>query len=296
MPLCAETTRSDDQLYVLVLEMKKILYIGLILLFAGCEVIGENERLIPVTGEGTTDRRHVLLEFTGFRCVNCPTAAKTAQALHTIYGENLIVIALHPASNPFTQGKEDYTCPEADSVYRYMGGTETTPFPTGNIDLKAENGTYFFDAAEWSRLAVQAMADSVAPDIAVTLQTDTVNRTVSIQAVYTSPKTEEVQIAFWLVEDSIPGMQAMPDGSVQKDYPHRHVLRAAANNQTWGQRTLMDSNIRLVTGDVNIPQQCRITHCSIVALMFDTKDKHILQAYETKLDDYDYRSDMGDER
>lgn len=276
--------------------MKKFLYIGLVLLLAGCEVIGENERLIPVSGKGTSGRQHVLLEFTGFRCVNCPTAAQTAQALHTIYGENLIVIALHPAANPFTQGKEDYTCPAADSVYRYMGGTETTPFPTGNIDLKAENGTYFFDAAEWSRLAVQAMADSVAPDIAVTLQTDMANRTISIQAVYTSPKTEEVQIAFWLVEDSIPGMQAMPDGSVQKDYPHRHVLRAAANNQTWGQRTLMDSNIRLVKGAMTIPQQCCIAHCSIVALMFDTKDKHILQAYETKLDDYDYRSDMGDER
>ena len=59
----------------------------------------------------------------------------------------------------------------------------------------------------------------------------------------------------------------------------------AANNQTWGQRTLMDSDIRLVKGAMTIPQQCRIAHCSIVALMFDTKDKHILQAYETNLDD-----------
>jgi hypothetical protein len=58
----------------------------------------------------------------------------------------------------------------------------------------------------------------------------------------------------------------------------------------------MDSNVRLVTGAMSIPQQCRIAHCSIVALMFDIKDKHILQAYETKLDDYDYRSDVGDER
>lgn len=276
--------------------MKKFLYIGLVLLLAGCEVIGENERLIPVSGKGTSGRQHVLLEFTGFRCVNCPTAAQTAQALHTIYGENLIVIALHPAANPFTQGKEDYTCPAADSVYRYMGGTETTPFPTGNIDLKPEDGTYFFDAAEWSRLAVQAMTDSVAPTISMWLQTDTATRTLSVQALYRANAAQEVQIAFWLVEDSIPGMQAMPDGSVQKDYRHRHVLRGAMNDQPWGQRTFMDQTLRRMDGEMTVPQQCRITHCSIVALMFDIKDKHILQAYETKLDDFDHRSDVGGER
>ena len=118
--------------------MKRLLYILLALTLCACEVINEADRLIPVPLPIANGRKHVLLEFTGFRCVNCPEAAEKAASLQALYGENLIVIALHPASNPFTQGaaEYDYTCPEADSIYRFMGGTETTPFPTGNIDMQ----------------------------------------------------------------------------------------------------------------------------------------------------------------
>ena len=67
-------------------------------LFAGCEVIGENERLIAIEQPVVAERSHVLIEFTGFRCVNCPKAAATAEQLRQTYGERLITVAMHPAS------------------------------------------------------------------------------------------------------------------------------------------------------------------------------------------------------
>ena len=110
-----------------------------VLLLTGCDVIPKDEQLIPLdTKQGT--RRHVLIEYTGFRCVNCPTAAEMAQELADMYKEQLYVVSLHPASNPFTQGKYDYTSPAADSIYRWMGGDASTPFPTGNIDMKRYGG------------------------------------------------------------------------------------------------------------------------------------------------------------
>ena len=182
--------------------MKRLLYILLALTLCACEVIDEADRLIPVPLPVSGDRRHVLLEFTGFRCVNCPAAAEKAAALKALYGDNLIIVSLHPASNPFTQGLYDYTCPEADSIYRFMGGTAQTSFPTGNIDMKPNENGYFIDPVEWAARLNTVMADTL-----------------------WDPNTPH-QISYWLVEDSVLGAQVMPDGSFNTNYYHRHVLRA----------------------------------------------------------------------
>ena len=225
--------------------MKRLLYILLALTLCACEVIDEADRLIPVPLPIANGRKHVLLEFTGFRCVNCPEAAEKAASLQALYGENLIVIALHPASNPFTQGaaEYDYTCPEADSIYRFMGGTETTPFPTGNIDMQPTENGYLIDPVEWGARLNTVMADTLI-----------------------DPNTPH-QISYWLVEDSVLGAQLMPDGSTNMNYYHRHVLRAISNEPF-----------------EQIPEKCNPAHCSVVTIYTDKNDKHILQAYETPFD------------
>ena len=122
--------------------------LALSLLFTGCELIPEQEQLIPVPAPVGSTRRHVLLDFTGFRCVNCPAAASTAASLQTLYGDQLILVSLHPASNPFTQGLYDYTCPASDSVYLFLGGTPSTYFPIGNIDLRLTPEGYLSDPSD----------------------------------------------------------------------------------------------------------------------------------------------------
>lgn len=228
------------------MAMKRLLYIFLAYAFCACDVVHEADRLIPVSLPVVSGRNHVLLEFTGFRCVNCPEAAETAASLQALYGKNLIVIALHPASNPFTQGsaKYDYTCPEADTIYRFMGGEETTSFPTGNIDMKrAENG-YFLAPLDWPARLNTLMADSLwNPNV-------------------------PCDTSYWLVEDSILGPQLMPDGSTNTHYYHRHVLRAIAREPF-----------------ERLPEKCNPAHCSVVTIYTDpNNNNNILQAYENPFD------------
>lgn len=225
--------------------MKRLFYIFMAFTLCACEVIDEADRLIPVPLPVANGHKHVLLEFTGFRCVNCPEAAETAASLQALYGENLIVIALHPASNPFTQGsaKFDYTCPEADSIYSFMGGTESTSFPTGNIDMKPADNGYFIPHIDWPARLNTVMADTL-----------------------WDPNTN-YETSYWLVEDSILGAQAMPDGSVNTNYCHRHVLRAISREPF-----------------ERVPDKCNPAHCSVVTIYTDPNDKHILQAYETSFD------------
>lgn len=224
--------------------MKNYIYIVLAALcLAGCELIPDEERYKPVDSH-TGTRCHVLLEFTGFRCVNCPAASELAQRLQQTYERQLYVVALHPASNPFTQGKYDYTCPAADSIYQWMGGNASTPFPAGNIDMMPYEGEWFANTNQWPTMVYEAMQETEIPN------------------------PDQLKTSYWLVEDSVLGVQAMPDGSVNDHYYHRHVLRGV-----W------DKEEAIV-----VPEGCRREYLSVLKIYLDTKDKHIVQAYETTLD------------
>lgn len=223
---------------------KLFVYILTALILVSCEVIDWNDRFIPVDGQ-TGTRKHVLIEFTGFRCVNCPTAAETAQSLEAMYEGQLYVVSLHPASNPFTQGKYDYTCPAADSIYQWMGGDVTTPFPAGSIDLEPFEGEWFADMSSWATMVYLAMKDSVAPSL------------------------DEPEKSYWLIEDSVLGVQAMPDGTVNNQYYHRHVLRDVNANKE----------------QLEIKDSYNKQQLYLLELYLDPNDKHIINAYETKLMD-----------
>lgn len=252
--------------------------LSLVFLLAACEVIDPTDRLLPVDGVPESSRRHVLLEFTGFRCVNCPSAEAAALDLQSLYAERLIVVALHPASNPFTKGLYDYTCPAADSVYRYMGGTVSTPFPTGNINMTADaEGHYFRDHELWAAAVLHAMQDTLCPSLALTATLDSAARRVDARINYST--RDNMRVALWLVEDSIVGAQAMPDGTVNMTYPHRHVLRTAAFDSPFGVSAQADGT----TTSILLPDGCDAAHCSLVALLLDATNYHILNAYETKL-------------
>lgn len=222
--------------------MKKFLYIVLAVVLVGCDVIPPNERMIFVDTEIAETRKHVLLEFTGFRCVNCPTAEEIAQDLEEMYAGQLIVVALHPASNPFTQGMYDYTCPAADSVYKYLGGTASTPFPAGNVNMRSFKGDNFVNPSEWATMVFEAEQDTMAPN------------------------PDNAEVSYWLVEDSVLGVQAMPNGSINTHYYHRHVLRDIQAKKT----------------DIVAPEGSNPSQLYVVTVYADPTDKHIINANEEK--------------
>jgi len=241
--------------------MKRALLILWTVVLCACEVIDEADRLIPVPLPPANSRNHVLFDCTGFRCVNCPKAAEVAQSLTSTYAGQLFVVSVHPPSNPFTQGLYDYTCPEADSIYIALNGTPSTPFPAGNLDFKPYGEDFLVPPSEWPTMVYNAMGDTAAPYLEVTAFADTVKHIVDIQALYDK---RQVRLMTMLVEDSVLGVQAMPDGSVNTAYYHRHMLRSAS---------LKGEPLRL-------PEQCRLPYCTVVAVLIDNNNT-IIQADET---------------
>lgn len=251
----------------------------------GCEVISEGERLIPVPQPAITDgRNHVLIEFTGFRCVNCPKAAEAADELSRTYGDRLITVAMHPATNPFTRGAEqyDYTCTAADTYYLHLGGLATTPFPAGNIDLQTETDGSMIDYPLWATWVAEQMEQTGMVQLTADAALQPETRQLTVRAHCYAMQQMSLQLATWLVEDSVAGAQALPDGSVDTQYYHRHMLRGTIGDE-WGENVIaqLQPDEYVVTG--KLPEGCDPKHCYAVVVAMDD-NKTIINALQLRIE------------
>jgi hypothetical protein len=258
-------------------------------LFTACEVIPEGERediIFTPTDPSAIKRTSLLIEYSGWQCVNCPTAAEEAHRLKEQYGENLVVVVMHPESNPNTRHNNkpalNYTCPEADSIYIMMGGTNTTPFPTGNVNMVKDASTgYFNDYDKWGTLISQAYAapkPMLLKAEASAIDTNIVLVTVDITNLDTQAVDATLQV--WLTEDSVIGSQKKPEGT-DKHYAHNHLMRASIS-PLWGETLPIEAHMtQQVVYEYTLPEKVKKENCNIVALV--SVNGEVVQAKETKV-------------
>jgi hypothetical protein len=258
-------------------------------LFTACEVIPEGERediIFTPTDPSAIKRTSLLIEYSGWQCVNCPTAAEEAHRLKEQYGENLVVVVMHPESNPNTRHNNkpalNYTCPEADSIYIMMGGTNTTPFPTGNVNMVKDASTgYFNDYDKWGTLISQAYAapkPMLLKAEASAIDTNIVLVTVDITNLDTQAVDATLQV--WLTEDSVIGSQKKPEGT-DKNYAHNHLMRASIS-PLWGEVLPIDAHMtQHVEYEYTLPEKVKKENCNVVALV--SVNGEVVQASEKKI-------------
>ena len=268
-------------------------YISMVLavgLLAACEVIPENEQIKEVftpTDPSAVKRTSLLIEYSGWQCVNCPTAAEEAHHLKEQYGENLVVVVMHPESNPNTRHNNkpalNFTCPEADSIYIMMGGTNTTPFPTGNVNMvKDETKGYFNDYDKWGTQVSQAYATPKPMLLALEVQgnTDTQDIRMAIDITNLDTKTTDATLQVWLTEDSVIGSQKKPSGT-DKNYAHNHLMRASIT-PVWGDIVPINAHTtQQVVYEYTLPEKVVKENCNIVALV--SINGEVVQATESKI-------------
>lgn len=269
-------------------------------MLTACEVIPEDERdfevFIPkdtTTNDSTqtlpvtVKRSSLLIEYSGWMCVNCPTAAEVAHQLKEQYGEQLVVVVMHPESNPNTRHNNNpvlnYTCPEADSIYIMMGGTSTTAFPTGNINLfKHDTKSYFTDYSMWGKYISQAYSNPkpviINQEVKGTMDSKDINIVVDITNHNTNAIEATLQV--WLTEDSVMGRQKKPEGT-DKNYAHNHLMRASISS-LWGEDIRVEAQQKeQITYHYTLPEKVVKENCNIVALV--SVNGEVVQAKETKI-------------
>ena len=269
-------------------------------MLTACEVIPEDERdfevFIPkdtTTNDSTqttpviVKRSSLLIEYSGWMCVNCPTAAEVAHQLKEQYGEQLVVVVMHPESNPNTRHNNNpvlnYTCPEADSIYIMMGGTSTTAFPTGNINLfKHDTKSYFTDYSMWGKYISQAYSNPKPVIINQEAKGTADSKDINIAVDITNHDTQAIEatLQVWLTEDSVIGNQKKPEGT-DKNYAHNHLMRASIS-PLWGDIVPIDAQMtQQVVYEYTLPEKVVKENCNIVSLV--SVNGEVVQAKETRI-------------
>ena len=272
-----------------------ILCVALCLGIAACEVIHPNDQLIfesetiiPPKDNTATDptvpsniRTALLIDFSGWRCVNCPDAAEQAHELLSIYGQQLVVLEAHPAANKLTASQKpdyNYTCPAADSLYKTMGGNNTTPLHIGSVNMKAkEGGTFLMNVGEWAGAVQSAVKQYHSADIHLRIgEQDSI-----ICNIYNwSAQTLACNLYVWLTEDSIVSAQYFPD-SLSTNYMRNHLLRDAISSPNGEPLTLPAEENVTHTFLYTLPDKVVPENCHIVAALYANGE--IIQAAQTEI-------------
>jgi len=212
-----------------------ILQILMLIIFAKCDQINDDERFIPY-GNQNFENTVLLEDFTGVFCSNCPRAAATASVLKSALGEHLTVVSIHAGT--FATDSFRTAAGYAYQQYFYL---QNNAYPAGMISRTKVNGNYInTNDAKWGNDILNRLKAKI-PNIRITIEPD-YNPTDSSFVVKSSilakvkPKNP-LKLQLWLVESEIVSFQV----GQGNNYVHNHVLRDAING-IWGEDISVNIN------------------------------------------------------
>ncbi len=236
---------------------------------ASCSNIDEGDRLIYVK-PAEVGRAILIEDFTGQRCINCPTGTEIINGIVDTYGEdNVIAVGIHSgplgfAGNSKTvglmtdTGNEYYTRWDKENK---MGqpwvifNRKTSPDSHYN-NWAAMVGTIISEKANLSVKIANAY-DAATRTLTTTVGADGVNGTVN------------GKLQVWIVEDGIKALQMMPDGTSNREYVHNHVFRAAVNG-TWGEDvTVKEGETTKKQYQYVLPEAWNADNIAVVAFVYN---------------------------
>lgn len=246
--------------------------------------------VIVIIANSQAVKKVLLFDFTGHQCQFCPRGARIATSLHAIYGEQLVVMAVHCGSfsnvNATGMYTYDFRTPEGNQLCSDFG---ISNFPNGSINFITKNGSILIPYTSWGSVVPSELSKAPAAQISVTPTFNATNRelTAEVSSSFITSRSGNYNLAVYLIEDSIINWQLDFDANPQDNpnYVHNHVLRTSFSG-TYGE--LLASN---PAAGSSFNKQYTLTlnngynekHCAIVAFVFDAVTKEIIQVEEMKL-------------
>lgn len=202
----------------ILLIMRHLVSILLVLCcIIGCDNVALEERWSNATP--IVPKKNVLvLEYTGQRCVNCPSAAEQIASLQSgASGKHVIAVAVHGGHLAENGEQSALGLANSDSEWlTQQAGVQG--WPMGSID----GGNLQLPPA-WGASVAQQLAEEAKASLRLFAQYDSTTR--QVQAEVTATALADCVLHVYLVEDSIPSLQYLPSGKREMNYMHRHVLR-----------------------------------------------------------------------
>lgn len=236
---------------------------------ASCSNIDEGDRLIYVK-PAEVGRAILIEDLTGQKCINCPTGTDVINGIIETYGEdNVIAVGIHCGSQGFAGDSKrvGLKTDTGDEYYTYWAKGAQLGQPSAIFNRKKGPIENFSNwAAEVGLLISEKANLSVNIANAYDAKTRTLTTTVGADGVN---GTVNGKLQVWIVEDGIKAMQLMLDGSVNQEYIHNHVFRAAVNG-TWGEDiTVKEGETTTKQYSYVLPETWNADNIAIVAFVYN---------------------------
>lgn len=250
---------------------------------------------VPDFPADTHHVRTVLIEeYTGHKCVNCPTAAVTAHEILNTYGEKVVLMAIHAGYFAQTESGNyslDLNSTAGTDLYNNYGITNN---PAAMFNRKSISGVNIFEAYptwEATFLDVQDTVPTIDIQMIINYNSSESKACIHVQTEYLVDVDRPLKLALYVTEDSIHGYQKNNNSGIGPtpdipNYVFMNVLRGSVNG-TWGS----DLNTGDVEADSNMVSSFKLIlnanwvakNCHIVAVVYDPSTDEIWQAAEEKI-------------
>ncbi|MBR1765712.1 MAG: Omp28-related outer membrane protein [Bacteroidales bacterium] len=224
------------------MEKRIMLYMGLLALtaLAACDKIDPDKYTVydgaaivwtPGTSTVNPVQRVLVEKFTGPRCNNCPLADST---LSTLESDNVVIMSInHPSGQGLPLAGEPDLRTTGGTTWDQWYGISAIPSAFVDRDRSQQ-----FSGRMATIGSAIATALNASPLIAIEAEAQlstggTVEVTVDLS--FVQPYTHAITLTAAIVEDSLAYKQILPDGSIQDDYVHNHMLRQVITGY-WGRQ------------------------------------------------------------
>lgn len=245
-----------------------------------------------------TQKQMLLLEeYTGQYCGNCPAAARKAIKLDSIHKERFHIMAIHagyfadPQNNPVGN---DFRCSAGDNLDSKFNVSEAIPKGLLNRNRFGANRIALLSPTAWEGKITEILSKPN-PEFLFFLNPFYSEEKQQFYAIthlkFRSAITDSIQVALYLVEDSIVNWQ-LDYGSSQQEvsnYVHRHMLRDAfspvGGSENAGSPPY--SAGKIATGRWVLSKRPGIVrkNCKVIAIAYKSSNDEILQAVEAEFED-----------
>ena len=267
--------------------------------FTACDIIEGPKKDFSNLAQNS-DKKVLVEDFTGHGCGNCPRAHETAAFLDSLYGDQVVIVAVHagffssygpgnPFGSEFTANYRTDLGTDLDAFY----GADVAGYPKGLLNRRELSGKHLQEHTDWTGLVASLLQEDpkMKIDIAPTYDTGSRELSVQIDLEYFATSTADDQLVVVITEDSITSPQkdySLPSPQVEENYVQRHVLRTNLSSDTWGDSF---STSPIAAGDrfsktynFTIPGEWDEHHCSVVAYVLDKNSKEIHDVEEKHLE------------
>ena len=291
--------------------MKNIITLfSFILVITSCDVVEGPYEIdtgdITPTDTNTYVKKILIEDYTGHTCSNCPGAARELEAIHDVYGDQIIGMALHVSTGfarPRTgSGKFEYD-------FRTKWGNSwsdlfgISALPSGMVNrIGYPTNLHKLGKNEWLAAVITELEKEIDFGVSITTNNTGNEGVITINSEILNNINGDYKLVVCLTESNIINWQQ--DGTVDvADYEHNHALRtvlideslSSSSNYNLGDEITTAINFNLITleqsnnnysntiGGVGNLVEWDASNMSVIAYIYDNTTQEILQVEEAHL-------------